>query len=242
MKRYDQLNVMNRPHGAVPLFPNDEVIRFHISNAWWLGLWILTPTSTYLEMKIEYELERNAIMNPIGKLAIVGPLAVERPAYVRKITVTVVVVVYVLASLFAVAGGFILSAFGVSIDSFRIAGGIVLMAISIMTLVSGSYVGRLEITEEQAVVPLATPLIVGPGTITALIVISSVYGPVTALLVALAASTAVAATLLVGIRVVKYVGATPLRLLGRFMSLIIASVATEMILTGVRNHVKEWMS
>ena len=41
---------------------------------------------------------------------------------------------------------------------------------------------------------------------------------------------------------VKYVGATPLRLLGRFMSLIIASVATEMILTGVRNHVKEWMS
>jgi len=116
------------------------------------------------------------------------------------------------------------------------------MAISIMTLVSGSYVGRLEITEEQAVVPLATPLIVGPGTITALIVISSVYGPVTALLVALAASTAVAATLLVGIRVVKYVGATPLRLLGRFMSLIIASVATEMILTGVRNHVKEWMS
>jgi len=109
-----------------------------------------------------------AIMNPIGKLAIVGPLAVERPAYVRKITVTVVVVVYVLASLFAVAGGFILSAFGVSIDSFRIAGGIVLMAISIMTLVSGSYVGRLEITEEQAVVPLATPLIVGPGTITAL--------------------------------------------------------------------------
>jgi Multiple antibiotic transporter len=125
-----------------------------------------------------------AIMNPIGKLAIVGPLAVERPAYVRKITVTVVVVVYVLASLFAVAGGFILSAFGVSIDSFRIAGGIVLMAISIMTLVSGSYVGRLEITEEQAVVPLATPLIVGPGTITALIVISSVYGPVTALLVA----------------------------------------------------------
>jgi len=183
-----------------------------------------------------------AIMNPIGKLAIVGPLAVERPAYVRKITVTVVVVVYVLASLFAVAGGFILSAFGVSIDSFRIAGGIVLMAISIMTLVSGSYVGRLEITEEQAVAPLATPLIVGPGTITALIVISSVYGPVTALLVALAASTAVAATLLVGIRVVKYVGATPLRLLGRFMSLIIASVATEMILTGVRNHVKEWMS
>lgn len=183
-----------------------------------------------------------AIMNPIGKLAIVSPLAVERPAYVRRITTTVIMAVYVLASLFAVAGGFILSAFGVSIDSFRIAGGIVLMAISIMTLVSGSYVGRIEITEEQAVVPLATPLIVGPGTITALIVISSVHGPVTALLAALAASTAVAATLLVGIRVVRYVGATPLRLLGRFMSLIIASVATEMILTGVRNHVREWMS
>jgi multiple antibiotic resistance protein len=183
-----------------------------------------------------------AIMNPIGKLAIVGPLAVERPAYVRKITATVVVVVYVLASIFALAGGFILSVFGVSIDSFRIAGGVVLLAISIMTLVSGSYVGKIEITEEQAVVPLATPLIVGPGTIAALIVISSVYGPLVAFLAAFTASTAVAATLLVGIRVIRYVGATPLRLLGRFMSLIIASVATEMILTGIRNSVKEWMS
>jgi multiple antibiotic resistance protein len=183
-----------------------------------------------------------AIMNPIGKLAIVGPLAVERPAYVRKITATVVVVVYVLASIFALTGGFILSAFGVSIDSFRIAGGVVLLAISIMTLVSGSYVGKIEITEEQAVVPLATPLIVGPGTIAALIVISSVYGPLVAFLAAFVASTAVAATLLIGIRVIRYVGATPLRLLGRFMSLIIASVATEMILTGIRNSVKEWMS
>ncbi len=183
-----------------------------------------------------------AIMNPIGKLAIVGPLAVERPAYVRKITATVVVVVYVLASIFALAGGFILSAFGVSIDSFRIAGGVVLLAISIMTLVSGSYVGKIEITEEQAVVPLATPLIVGPGTIAALIVISSVYGPLVAFLAAFVASTAVAATLLVGIRVIRYVGATPLRLLGRFMSLIIASVATEIILTGIRNSVKKWMS
>ena len=183
-----------------------------------------------------------AIMNPIGKLAIIGPLAVEQPAYVRNITATVVVVVYVLASIFALAGGFILSAFGVSIDSFRIAGGVVLLAISIITLVSGSYVGKIEITEEQAVVPLATPLIVGPGTITALIVISSVYGPFVAFLAAFLASTAVAATLLIGIRVIRYVGATPLRLLGRFMSLIIASVATEMILTGVRNIVKEWMS
>ncbi|MCI4447735.1 MAG: MarC family protein [Pyrobaculum sp.] len=183
-----------------------------------------------------------AIMNPIGKLAIIGPLAVERPAYVRKITATVVVVVYVLASIFALAGGFILSVFGVSIDSFRIAGGVVLLAISIMTLVSGSYVSKIEIAEEQAVVPLATPLIVGPGTITALIVISSVYGPLVAFLAAFVASTAVAATLLIGIRVIRYVGATPLRLLGRFMSLIIASVATEMILTGIRDIVKEWMS
>jgi multiple antibiotic resistance protein len=181
------------------------------------------------------------IMNPIGKLAIIGLLAVERSAYVRKITATVVVV-YVLASIFALAGGFILSAFGVSIDSFRIAGGVVLLAISIMTLVSGSYVGKIEITEEQAVVPLATPLIVGPGIIAALIVISSVYGPFVAFLAAFVASTAVAATLLVGIRVIRYVGAMSLRLFGRFMSLIIASVATEMILTGIRNSVKEWMS
>lgn len=183
-----------------------------------------------------------AIMNPIGKLAVVGPLAVERPAYVRKITTVVIAVVYILAAIFAVSGGFILSAFGVSINSFRIAGGIVLMTISVTTLLSGSYVGRIEITEEHAVVPLATPLIVGPGTITALIVMSSIYGPLITLFVALTASTAVAITLIVGIRAVKYIGATPLRLVGRFMSLIIASVATEMILTGIRNYTQSLCS
>ncbi|ABL88348.1 multiple antibiotic resistance (MarC)-related protein [Pyrobaculum islandicum DSM 4184] len=183
-----------------------------------------------------------AIMNPIGKLAVVGPLAVERPAYVRKITTVVIAVVYILAAIFAVSGGFILSAFGVSINSFRIAGGIVLMTISVTTLLSGSYVGRIEITEEHAVVPLATPLIVGPGTITALIVMSSIYGPLITLFIALTASTAVAITLIVGIRAVKYIGATPLRLVGRFMSLIIASVATEMILTGIRNYTQSLCS
>lgn len=183
-----------------------------------------------------------AIMNPIGKLAVVGPLAVERPAYVRKITTVVIAVVYILAAIFAVSGGLILSAFGVSINSFRIAGGIVLMTISVTTLLSGSYVGRIEITEEHAVVPLATPLIVGPGTITALIVMSSIYGPLITLFVALTASTAVAITLIVGIRAVKYIGATPLRLVGRFMSLIIASVATEMILTGIRNYTQSLCS
>lgn len=183
-----------------------------------------------------------AIMNPIGKLAIVGPLAVERPAQIRKIMAVTIFTVFVLSSIFAVSGGFILNIFGVSIDSFRIAGGIVLMAISIMTLVSGSYVGVVEITEEQAVVPLATPLIVGPGTITALIVISSLYGPFVALGVALTASALVAITLVIGIRAVRYAGATPLRLLGRFMSLVIASVATEMIITGIRNHITKWFS
>ena len=177
-----------------------------------------------------------AIMNPVGKLAIVGPLAVERPHYVRRITYIVIVVVYILTTLFALIGAYILAAFGVSLDSFRIAGGLILAAISISTLLSGSYVGRVEVTEEQAVVPLATPLIVGPGTITALIVMSSTYGPWNTLAVALTASTAVAATLVLGLRVVKYIGATPLRLLGRFMSLVIASVAVEMILTGVRNY------
>ena len=181
-----------------------------------------------------------AIMDPIGKLAIVGPLAVEWPAYVRKITATVVVVVYVLASIFALACGFILSAFGVSIDSFRIAGGVVLLAISIMTLVSGSYVGKYRNHGGAGSGAVGHASDSGPRNYY-IIVISSVYGSFVALLAAFLASTAVAATLLVGIRVIRYVGATPLRLFGRFMSLIIASVATEMILTGIQNSVKEWM-
>lgn len=176
-----------------------------------------------------------AIMNPIGTLAVLGPLAVKKPVYARRISIVVSMVVYILTAVFALSGGLILSLFGVSLDSFRIAGGVVLMSISIMTLVSGSYI-ETDITEEQAVVPLATPLIVGPGTITTLIVMSTVYGSMDTAIAAFVSSTATAATLLVGIHVVKYVGTTSIKLLARFLSLIIASVATEMILTGLKNH------
>ncbi len=179
-----------------------------------------------------------SIMNPLSTLAIVSPLAVEKPKYVMRITVVTIAAVYLLAALFALSGSVILAIFGVSIDSFRIAGGIILMTISIMTLISGSYVGEVQISEEQAVVPLATPLIVGPGTITTLLVMSTVYTPAVAFSVSIAASTAVAITLLLGIKALRYVGATPLRLLARFFSLIIASVATEMLLTGLKNYWK----
>ncbi|MFB6490978.1 MAG: MarC family protein [Thermoproteus sp. AZ2] len=180
-----------------------------------------------------------AIENPIGVIGYLGEVAAERPKEIGRILRLTGIAVISLAAVFAVGGEYILSAFGVNVTSFRIAGGVIILATSIITLIHGSPISRAgERVEESAVVPLATPLIVGPGTITTLILFSHAYGPLATLAAALIASILSAATLYLGIRAMSLVGATPVRLVGRFMALIIATIGVEMILGGVSSYVE----
>ncbi|MEM3326705.1 MAG: MarC family protein, partial [Thermoproteus sp.] len=129
-----------------------------------------------------------AIENPIGKLGIVGEMALDRPQEFKKAIRAMSVAVIALSVIFSLIGGPLLSILNVDIVGFKIAGGIIVLSTSIVTLVHGSTTtlgGRLE---EAAVVPLATPLIVGPGTMTTLILYSGMYGPMVTLLGALTAS------------------------------------------------------
>jgi multiple antibiotic resistance protein len=139
--------------------------------------------------------------------------------------------------IFAVLGRYILEAFGVDLNAFRIAGGILLVAIAIDTLRTGTpRVGESGV-EEFILVPVVTPLLVGPGTITTLILFSATY-PVYQVVIASIVSAAVTYVIirLSGI-LLRRLGGSFLRLLGRFMSLIIAALAVDMVLTGASNYV-----
>ncbi|MBP1449816.1 MAG: MarC family protein [Thermoproteus sp.] len=178
-------------------------------------------------------------MTPIGVIGYLGEVAIERPGEVGRLLRLMGATIIALAAIFAVGGGYILSAFGVNLASFRIAGGLIIIATSVITLIHGSPISKAEAkVEEAAVVPLATPLIVGPGTITTLILFSSAYGPLITLGAAIAASALSTATLYLGIRAMALIGPTPIRLVGRFMALIIATIGVEMALAGISDYLK----
>ncbi|MDX1443592.1 MAG: YchE family NAAT transporter [Gammaproteobacteria bacterium] len=120
-----------------------------------------------------------AILNPIGVIPIFINLTqqqdtAERNATARTTGMSVAIVLLV----GLLAGEFILNVFGISIASFRVGGGILilLMAISMMNATMSparqtAEEARDAIMKEQvAVVPLAIPLIAGPGAISTVIV------------------------------------------------------------------------
>lgn len=79
--------------------------------------------------------------------------------------------------LFILIGKSILSIVGITLDDLKIAGGILLIALSIKELLSPtSYYSESEYTDSDPIVPLTVPLIVGPATLTALLVSSELYG------------------------------------------------------------------
>lgn len=179
-----------------------------------------------------------AIQNPIGKLGIVGEMAMDRPQEFRKAIRSMAITVIVLSTMFSLVGGPLLSALNVDMVGFKIAGGIIILSTSVTTLIHGSATTLGGKLEEAAVVPLATPLIVGPGTMTTLILYSTIYGPTATLIASLTASALSVATLYLGARLVKLFGPVPAKALGRFMALIIATTGTELVLSGLSQYVE----
>jgi multiple antibiotic resistance protein len=92
----------------------------------------------------------------------------------RKMFATAILTGLILLLVFLFAGLAILDLFNVTLNDFKIAGGILLLWISIEIMLRGRL--NLERKEDAGVVPLGCPLLVGPGAITTAIVLLKLYG------------------------------------------------------------------
>jgi multiple antibiotic resistance protein len=88
-------------------------------------------------------------------------------------------------------------------------------------------------------VPIATPLIVGPGTMTLLLTSAKVYGIINTLISSYIAFTLTYITIRNARIIVKLTGETFIHGLGRFMSIIIASFAIEMMASGINEYMSK---
>jgi len=163
------------------------------------------------------------------------PAAARRQAALRACAVALGVLL-----IFAVAGGLIFRVFGITIDAFRIAGGILFFVMS-MKMLTGT--GREESAGAEgggdpAVVPLGMPFICGPGAISTVMVlmgqsVSAIH--VLALLAAIvAAIVATALVLVASPAVMRLLGKTGVELTTRVMGLIVCVIGIQFVIDGIR--------
>lgn len=173
------------------------------------------------------------IVDPFGNIPIFVSLTENVPLNQRKkVYNTASLVGFILLLVFAFTGQEILTIFGLSIYSFEVAGGILLLIIAIRILISG-FREQAESPESIGAVPIAIPLLVGPGAITTTIFNLQAYG----LLIAILSVLIVLSLTWVILRridsVYKFLGKTGSLVIARVMALLIAAIAIQYILTGV---------
>ncbi|MDY0162005.1 MarC family protein [Desulfobotulus sp.] len=160
----------------------------------------------------------------------------ERRRIASKITIAVLVASFVLFFF----GHYIFYIFGITIDAFRIGAGAILF-LSAVTLIKGPAPGPALPANEGdfSVVPLAIPITVGPGTIGALLVMGTGYQSllekITACLSLTAAGLSVGALLWTAGGVERLIGRLGLSILTKLTGLFVASIAAQIIFTGIRN-------
>lgn len=182
-----------------------------------------------------------AILNPISVIPTFLSLTddldiVERHRIVRNSSFAVLIIALALA----LGGSYLLSFFHVSISSLQVGGGVLLMAIAIEMLGGLPRTKSLESHTEVAIVPIATPLLVGPGTMTTIIVLSGIV-PLLLLIISIFIVAFVTYLLLRYSNIlVRVLGRNGIRAMGRFMTIIIAAFAAQLIYSGVTEWLRSW--
>jgi multiple antibiotic resistance protein len=176
------------------------------------------------------------IVDPLGNIPIFVGLTEDFPVAQRKrVYNTAVIVGMFLLLVFAFAGNVILTIFGISIESFEIAGGILLLIIAIRILISGVH-ENVESPESLGAVPIAIPLLVGPGAITTTIFnleAYTAYGPIVAVLAVIIVLSLTWVIFRFIDRIYKFLGKTGSLVIARVMALLIAAIAIQYILMGI---------
>jgi len=182
-----------------------------------------------------------AILNPISVLPTFLSITDEmdpdeRHRIVRNSSITVLIIALALA----IGGNYILSLFSVGIPGLQIGGGVLLMVIASEMLGGLPRTKSLESNEEIAIVPIATPLLVGPGTMTTIIVLSATI-PILVLILSIVIVTTLTFLILRYSEIlVRVLGSNGTRALGRFMTIIIAAFAAQLIYAGLSEWLRGW--
>lgn len=191
-----------------------------------------------------------AIMNPISNLpAYMALVADDSQKISRKIAFRSLLIAFVIVTVFIFSGDFIFKVFGITIVSFRIAGGI-LVAVIGYHMINGNHSPSYKGMEQQAVnsdpmsiaiSPLAMPLFAGPGTITTALSLAN-GGLQNQLITVVAFALLCVITYLLlrsAKQIASFLGENLMKIITKMMGLLLFSIGIQMIIVSVQTLLKQ---
>ena len=184
-----------------------------------------------------------AVINPVVCGSIFITLTPKfTPARRRQAAVKVALSILIILVASALVGLQVLSIFGISLDVFRIVGGMIIAYMGFDMLRGRQTVAQAAPANDDTDAPSSlAPLVMfaaGPGTITAVVTLAAVHTadglPVTAIVAAVVGAGITLAVLLFIIRVGSHLGRRTQAIVTRFMGLIVASMGMQFVLTGLK--------
>ena len=185
------------------------------------------------------------IMDPPGATPVFLALVADKSPRERRIlAIKAAAVSFLVITLFALFGRFVLSYLNISMAALQAAGALLLLLISLDLLTGGSGASKNKGPDSNiALVPLGTPLRAGPGAIVATMIfvqnadtsarviglVAAVVGVHIAIAAALMASTFI-------LKVIKQAGVT---LVARIAGLLLAAIAVQMLVNAIRIFISE---
>jgi multiple antibiotic resistance protein len=185
-----------------------------------------------------------AVMEPFSTIAVYATItkrfdsAKKDKIISRSMLLSLVVLVF-----FALTGHLLFNIFQITIASFQIAGGILLVAVALQMLDVGKPDELDERGKNVAIVPLAFPLTAGPGPITAVILLMSRSGGILDSVFVFVGILAGIAIIYVGMkyssRLFKLLGDDGLRVVTALMAIIVLAIAVQFIIEGIADVIPQ---
>jgi multiple antibiotic resistance protein len=181
------------------------------------------------------------IVNPFGNVPLFISLTQKfTPAERKNAIVKSVVIATAILLVFALIGKFLFDLLDVTVDSLRIAGGLLLLVIAFDMLMGRSPASKIDPDEEReavAVTPMATPLLAGPGAMTTVMILMNESETTIAkgyVMIAILLAMAAAFIILINSdRVYNAIRKDGARVLTKIMGIVLATIAVEMVVNGL---------
>jgi multiple antibiotic resistance protein len=153
----------------------------------------------------------------------------KRGSIIRQSIMTALVVSLVFTAL----GELVFNVIGITVDDFKVAGGLLLLVLAIRDITSMGSKGIIEPSETAGVVPLGVPLIVGPAVLTTIIVLVDHYGVFPTVVALILNLIIVWLSLTWARHVIGFLGKNGVAVLSKIMAILLASISVMMIRLGI---------
>ncbi|MCK9323781.1 MAG: MarC family protein [Candidatus Methanomethylophilaceae archaeon] len=152
-----------------------------------------------------------------------------------------ILVAAILLFVFMFVGPNLMDIFGTTMESFRVAGGLILILMS-MEIIFGLNMYKLGGEKGAAWIIIATPILTGPGVITASVIFSNEYGILPVIVAGIIALTFVWMVLRGAPIIMKYVGEHTINILSKIIGLLIAAMGVEYVFRGTLEWIQNYGS